>query len=332
MKLLKAVLKLATFPKGTGALISNFGAARKRNPLVPKPPYQFTIEPTNLCDQRCQVCPTGNKTLRRRKGMMKLDDFKKIIDKIHTYTNSIYFYFMGEPFLNPDSYEMIKYAKEHKIKVISCTNGNYINPQKLIESGIDEIHFQIDGISRDTLGRYRIGAQPDKIISNIQQTVLENKKQKGKTRIVLGFIVMKHNEHELPRVKEFAKRIGIKNISFEPAYVKNIQQANELLPINKKYCQFDKKALTKGKLFIKPRYKNHCHLLWTTAVITIDGDVVPCCFDTEAHYSMGNILHERFEDIWNNEKYISFRKTILNQQEQMAICRNCPKYLPPELY
>lgn len=67
------------------------------------------------------------------------------------------------------------------------------------------------------------------------------------------------------------------------------------------------------------------------AVITWEGDVIPCCFDTEARYKMGNIFEERLEDIWNNEKYQSFRKTILNQQEQMMICKNCPKYLPFEL-
>ena len=40
---------------------------------------------------------------------------------------------------------MIRYAKDCGIPFVnSCTNGDAVNPEKLIESGIDEISFQID--------------------------------------------------------------------------------------------------------------------------------------------------------------------------------------------
>jgi MoaA/NifB/PqqE/SkfB family radical SAM enzyme len=57
------------------------------------------------------------------------------------------FYFMGEPFLNKQAYEMIRYAKETGIPFITtCTNGDPVQPEKLIEYGLDEVNFQIGGM------------------------------------------------------------------------------------------------------------------------------------------------------------------------------------------
>ena len=61
--------------------------------------------------------------------------------------------------------------------------------------------------------------------------------------------------------------------------------------------------------------------------MTWDGTIVPCCFDKDAQYKMGNILEEDFAAIWQGEKYDAFRKKLLQERENIDICKNCSEGL-----
>ncbi|MCX7729431.1 MAG: SPASM domain-containing protein, partial [Bacteroidia bacterium] len=68
---------------------------------------------------------------------------------------------------------------------------------------------------------------------------------------------------------------------------------------------------------------NHCWRMWASCVFTIDGSIVPCCFDKDAQYKIGNILTTSFKEIWKSEPYNHFRKKILTQRSDIDICNNC---------
>jgi radical SAM protein with 4Fe4S-binding SPASM domain len=63
--------------------------------------------------------------------------------------------------------------------------------------------------------------------------------------------------------------------------------------------------------------------MWTTAIVTVDGDVVPCCFDKHAAHAMGNINDLSFSEIWNGEKYRSFRESVMKSRASVDICALC---------
>ncbi|MGD9346342.1 MAG: hypothetical protein PVH84_10790, partial [Candidatus Aminicenantes bacterium] len=71
-------------------------------------PTHLQIEPTNLCNLQCRLCPV-TEGLRRAKGHMTLDLFKRFIDETGDYVFLIILWDWGEPFLNPAVYEMIPY-------------------------------------------------------------------------------------------------------------------------------------------------------------------------------------------------------------------------------
>ena len=53
---------------------------RKKNIIIPSIyPSQLFIEPTNICNAKCPLCPTGSGKLKRKKGMMGFNTFKKIL-------------------------------------------------------------------------------------------------------------------------------------------------------------------------------------------------------------------------------------------------------------
>ena len=124
-------------------------------------PYQIYIDPSNLCNFKCNFCPTGNtklmKNIQRPAGMMKMNTFKKFIDdlklmvKKYKKPSMIALFKDGEPLLNPNLPDMIRLINESNLseKQHITSNGSLLNnflSKKLIESGLSEIRFSIYGV------------------------------------------------------------------------------------------------------------------------------------------------------------------------------------------
>jgi radical SAM protein with 4Fe4S-binding SPASM domain len=68
---------------------------------------------------------------------------------------------------------------------------------------------------------------------------------------------------------------------------------------------------------------NHCWRLWSTCVFTWDGKIVPCCFDKDAQYQMGELSKNEFKTIWKSGLYSDFRQKVLKNRQSIDICSNC---------
>jgi MoaA/NifB/PqqE/SkfB family radical SAM enzyme len=74
-------------------------------------PFSVAIEPTTACNLRCPECPSGLRSFSRPTGNLKEDFFRKTIDELYKEVFYLTFYFQGEPYINPDFLEMVKYAQ-----------------------------------------------------------------------------------------------------------------------------------------------------------------------------------------------------------------------------
>lgn len=304
-------------------------SALLKKPTVWGKPIHLTIEPTNICNLACPVCETGARVLRRPQGFMTLQDFRAIIDKVAGYTNTVFLYFMGEPFLHKQIYDIIAYATERGIFVSMCTNGEFVDSKKTIESRLGEISFQIGGITPLTHEVYRVGANFNRMWDNLLNTIEANKQSGNKTKIKVGFIVMKHNEHQVDDFLSIANNIGVIPEVISPC-VRTIEQAKELLPENDAYWLYNKRALDNGILC--PRnIVNGCLWIYYSAVVLWNGDVVPCCRDAHGVHIMGNLLRQDTDEIWNGKPYREFRNMVANNRKGMAICRLCSGFGVPRL-
>ncbi len=290
-------------------------------------PMNITIEPTNICNLHCPVCETGAGILQRPKRNMSFEEFRIIIDKIAFHTNILMFYFMGEPFLNKDAYRMIRYAKNKGIPFITtCTNGDFVKPEELVNSGIDEISFQIGGMTQETHNTYRVGSRLDRVLENLKETVRLRNQMRSAMSILCGFILMRHNEHEIEEFKSAMTQIGVDEAVVVDPCVRTIEQAKEMLPTDEKHWYYDPVALGKGEL--KPRVipQDECPWIYYSMTVQVNGDVVPCCRDVNGENVMGNLYVQSLEDIWNEERFINFRSKLLKKQSEIGICRLCSGY------
>src|ERR1700712_1918953 len=93
-------------------------------------PISVSFEPTTSCNLRCPECPSGLRAFTRPTGMLEKNFFRETIDEIHKELLYLIFYFQGEPFLNTDFLEMVKYADSKGIYTATSTNAHYLTDEK----------------------------------------------------------------------------------------------------------------------------------------------------------------------------------------------------------
>jgi radical SAM protein with 4Fe4S-binding SPASM domain len=289
-------------------------------------PISVSFEPTTSCNLRCPECPSGLRSFTRPTGMLQKDFFKETIDDIHQHLLYLIFYFQGEPYLNPEFLDMVKYASSKNIYTATSTNAHYITDEiakKTVESGLDRLIISIDGTTQDVYQQYRVGGNLNKVIEGAKKMVKWRKELNSKTPFIFfQFLVVKPNEHQLEEIKQLAKEIGVDEVRFKTAQVYDYEtDPNQLIPNNEKYSRYKKDK--NGKYKPKNKLVNRCWKLWHANVITWDGLVVPCCFDKDAMHQLGNIKNESFKSIWNNSNYKQFRIELMKSRKNIDICSNC---------
>ena len=208
------------------------------------------------------------------------------------------FYFQGEPYLNRDFLEMVKYASDKRIYTATSTNAHYLTDEvakRTVESGLDRLIISIDGTTQDVYKQYRVGGNLDKVIEGAKNIVKWKKELKSKTPFVFfQFLVVKPNEHQIEDIKRLAKEVGVDEVRFKTAQVYDYENdPNQLIPVNEKFSRYKKNK--NGNYTAKNKLANHCWKLHHANVITWDGLVVPCCFDKDAMHQLREFKNAIFQ-------------------------------------
>jgi len=287
-------------------------------------PYALSIEPTTSCNLRCPECPSGLRSFTRPVGSMEYGLYRDIIDQFRSFLSYMILYFQGEPYLNPNFLDLVRYASKNRIYTVSSTNAHFLddeNARKTILSGLDKIIISLDGTDQASYERYRIGGSYKKVISGIQKLVYWKKKlNKRKPRIVLQFLIFKTNQHQIRDIRKLSRELKVNQLVLKTAQVYNLDKGSEIIPEDKKLSRYKR---VNGVYVIKNKLENKCWRMWSSSVITWDGKLVPCCFDKDAKYIFGDLREKRFLEIWNNKSHSHFRKQILSSRKKIDICQNC---------
>jgi radical SAM protein with 4Fe4S-binding SPASM domain len=288
-------------------------------------PFSVAIEPTTACNLRCPECPSGLRSFSRPTGNLKEDFFRKTIDELYKEVFYLTFYFQGEPYINPDFLEMVKYAQGKCIYTSTSTNAHFLNEEnarKTVESGLDRLIISIDGTTQETYEAYRKAGKLSNVIQGTKNILKWKKELKSKKpEVIFQFLVVKPNEHQIPELYKLAKELGVDKVKLKTAQIYDFENGNPLIPSIGRYSRYAQQP--DGTYKIKNLLKNECWKLWHSCVITWDGIVVPCCFDKDAEHKMGDLKEGSFKEIWSGSAYSAFRKQLLKGRDQIDICTNC---------
>jgi radical SAM protein with 4Fe4S-binding SPASM domain len=294
-------------------------------------PTHIMCEPSSLCNLNCALCPVTI-GLKRPVGFMTPDLFQRTIDQVADTAFIGLLWDWGEPFLNPAIFDMIAYARSKGLRLVSSTNGHpFVNPamaERLVKSGLDSIIFAIDGATQETYQLYRQGGSLGHALEGIRNVVREKRARGAGTPLInFRFIVMRQNEHEIPRVEELAESLGVDVLSFKtvntgcrnPYSKDESRRQMDFLPADPRFRRF-----TLGIDGLpERRRRNPCRELWTGPSVHSSGKISPCTFDPNEDYVMGDLHQQSFREIWTGEKYQNLRRRFRRSWESIPVCSAC---------
>lgn len=300
---------------------------------VPGMPYRYYIDPANICNLHCLVCPTGLGILGREHGRIAFEQFKSIVDQVMKYAYVLELYNWGEPFLHPRIFDMISYAHTHRISVRLSSNMNYFSREmasQTVLSGLDRIIVSVDGSTQETYERYRRGGDLSRVLNHVRMLV-EAKQQHHSSSpfILLRMLVHHYNEHQVDEMRQIAQELGVDGFSTGGFFidVTDPEQVKEWLPTDEAQSYYDYSAEQIENIW-------HCAELWEAMVINWDGGVAPCCWIHQKKYDFANAFERSIADIWNDEAYVSSRRVFSRGGAKpgpgktiCAVCQGKPMYL-----
>jgi MoaA/NifB/PqqE/SkfB family radical SAM enzyme len=180
---------------------------------------QIHLEISNNCQASCPMCSRnihgGLENPLIKVSNWTIDEYKTIISEdVINQVQQIYFCGnFGDPLLNNDLLEMIRYTAEvnSDINLRVHTNGSLRSKDwwKELAVTLPKEHmviFAIDGLE-DTHSIYRIGTEYNKIIENAKAFISQG------GRANWTFIKFKHNEHQVEEANRIANDLGFKEFT-----------------------------------------------------------------------------------------------------------------------
>lgn len=308
-----------------GILSSYYLSRVTGKPRISGLPISISIEPTTSCNLRCPECPSGLRSFTRPTGMLDRALFERVINELAPTLTWLTFYFQGEPYLHPGFTSMVGYAASRGIYTSTSTNAHYLKDEmarETVASGLDRLIISLDGTTQNVYESYRKGGSLQKVLEGARNIVKWKRIMKSTTpHVVFQFLVLRPNEHQINDVYRLAEETGVDEVALKTAQIYDYETGSDLIPLNEKYSRYRKSP--NGTYQIKNSLLNHCWKMWNSCVITWDGKVVPCCFDKDAHFVLGDLKDNSFRDIWFSKQYMDFRQSLLKSRAEIEICRNC---------
>lgn len=269
---------------------------------VPPFPKRLEIELVSDCNLKCTYCPRHY--LDSLKGYMDFGLFKKIVDEMSIYSETIIvLHRRGESLLHPDFKEMLNYMSG-KFKVVQlATNATLLTEDKFgaIVGSLTFISFSLD--APEVYNLTRIPAK---------YHAVEKK-------------IFKFLDYNRGRVKT-----QVSMVKTEQTPEKDIQIFKEIWQgkVNRVrvYDEHSKNGVF-GSLANPRRERKTCVKPFSEMLIYEDGSVGRCNHDWNGD-PMGNVNNNSIKEIWFNQIY----KNLRDEQDKLeftdSVCKNCDSWYP----
>jgi radical SAM protein with 4Fe4S-binding SPASM domain len=284
----------------------------------------FNIEITNRCPLKCVMCPRTH-DMTRSEGLMDLSVFRKIIDELMccnpawSHEVPVRLHGFGESLVHPQFDEFIRYAEAQGVRTCMSINPIVLNraiAERLLGAAPSLPYISLDGHNDDTFGQIRGLAHAYERSKDNLLHFLQSKRQKGvRTRIVLSMIDFFLNEQSLAIAQRYWSEVeGIDEVRIKPfcTWDGNAASVNMLIQVEGQVegLETQQRSVT-------------CRWPWTSVSILWDGDVVPCCFDFDKRYILGNVASESLAAIWQGPRMRELRQQFMTGDVTNTLCKNC---------
>lgn len=268
-------------------------------------PLEVRIENTNHCNASCTMCP--REKITRAEGFMSLELFKRLANECAAGgTKEMHLEGFGEPLLDKQIVEKIRYAKKVGIKkTLIVTNASLLNKhiaKQLLSSGLDKLKISFYGTNKEEYEQVHRGLSYDKVRENIMR-LLELRRQLGDSTL----------------------KVSIKYIGQMRKFPKFACQWGTQAKVQ--FSRFHNYSYGRKYIKVKNKRKRVCAMVANPIMqILWDGRVVPCCYDFNGVIILGDVNHNSMREVWNSPQYKQFRRLHREYEfDRLPLCKSCDK-------
>lgn len=290
--------------------------SQTRDSGVPSFPAYLQIETVSVCNARCTMCLTSQ--CQRERSLMTDAIFEEIADELKGYASDIKRVTIqgaGEPLLDKKLESRISHLKANQLAFVAfATNGSLMDEKRarsVLMSGVDEVSFSVDGVTKETYEAIRQGLSFDEVVANIESFVALRNELSRSTIIRLRMTVQNANQHELePFMAYWKKRLGPR----DAAYAKVIHTWGNSQELKERPEHYDY-----DRINALP-----CESPWTSMIVFSDGRVPLCCCDYNAQIFLGRVGEQSLVEIWRGPILCEVRNRHIQEgRKSIPLCVNC---------
>ena len=186
------------------------------------------------CNLKCPFC-----TREHGEGLEAADLGAEVFNRVLDQCPNLMYLGLqgiGEPLLNPDLFRIVKETRKRLPtlgRLALTTNGTLMNRDmavRLIDEGLNNITFSVDGATKPIYEKYRVGASFESVIGNIASAVEYGKStRRNDLWFAANFIIMEDNVQEVPAFVRLAAKLGIDTVGF---YRGREYPGEQLMPVD----------------------------------------------------------------------------------------------------
>ncbi len=319
-------------------------------------PSVLYLETTNRCNLRCKGCILYRGSWEPDRDV-SLNELVTITDQLPALER-VFLHGIGEPLLNKELIEMIRYLKQRRVYVLFNSNGVLLDKRKqhdLIQAGLDELRISLDAASAQGYRDIRNSDQFEQVVENLKSFIsLQTRQQVAHPKLSLWFLGTTDNISELPGLVDLAAEMGIKDVYLQRlVYFQDnkgygiarqsstlrgatdgslalIQKSQELAA--RQGVRFNASGLSTPVESLRAEGRDQrpwdkCYRPFSLMYITANGNVLPCCISpfSSVDYTsiiLGNVFESPLKKIWTGAKYSEFRKQH-QAETPPTCCRGC---------
>jgi len=276
---------------------------------IPPLPSIYWLDITRQCNLKCLMCPQSH-GLAPRPAQMPLNMLKGIVDDICGNRPLIKLYASGEPLLHEGLFDIINYAGTKACRTMIHTNAASLTPEtsrRILSSSLTFLSFSFDGCSREVYERLRPPAGFEEVQSNIRQYLDLRRIYGHGPHTTIEIIRMQDTDSLIqPFVGEWMAS-GVDDVRIAPYLTWHGL-------VDDRHVEYRPPA---------PLYKP-CAAPFQHGCILSDGTAVPCCLDVNGELPLGNVMRNRFQEIWSGDNYRRLRLQMLTATfPPDSICERC---------
>lgn len=292
-------------------------------------PRSVKIEISPRCNYRCGFCALRTREVQP-KWDMDFELFKRITREMRDAgVQEIGVFYLGESFMNPRLLvDCVRYLKRDIAMpyVFLTSNASMSFPEAVEEcmkAGLDSLKWSVNAADEDQF-EHIMG-----VSGKLFHRALDN--------IKAAWAVRTTKKYDTGLYASSIRYDGAQQQKMEAllaGHVRPYVDQHYWLPL---YSMGAFATQREAELGYRPTAGNQgridalreplpCWSAFTEGHVTAEGKLSACCFDANAHWTMGDLTTTPFMEAWNSAPFVTLRAAHLKRDVRGTVCEKCIAY------